>query len=77
MPTVDEIQTFSATIREASVKKRISLWEALTDHCDETGIEYPVVASLIDKTLKEELRTEVQDLNLLKTRGGKSHKLPL
>lgn len=77
MPTSDEIQAFSAKIREISASKRISLWEALTEHCDETGIEHLVAASLITKTLKEELRVEVQDLNLLKSRGGKPHKLPL
>lgn len=77
MPTNEEIHSFSMMISDIASNKNISVWEALTEYCEQTEIEPQVAASLISKPLKEELRVEVQDLNLLKTVGGKNHKLPL
>jgi folate-dependent phosphoribosylglycinamide formyltransferase PurN len=47
--------------------------EAIIQHCDETGIEVEVAATLISSHLKARIREEAQSANLIK----KSSKLPL
>lgn len=47
--------------------------DAIVHHCEQTGMELDVASSLISSALKEKIREEAQDLNLLK----KTSKLPL
>lgn len=77
MPTRGEIASFSQMIEESAAKNEVSLWETLVDYCNDEGIEHVVAASLLTKSLKDQIMVEVQDLNLLKGRGKKGGKLPI
>lgn len=77
MPTTEEIEQFSRKIRVRSIEHGISLWEALNDYTEQTGMEPQVAASLLSKPLKADLMCECEDLNLLKDRGRKTAKLPI
>lgn len=73
MPTKNEISDFSDLINELSVKEGISRLEAIVYHCEKTGLEVDVAASLISSALKSKLREEAQEANLLK----KTSRLPV
>jgi len=64
-------------IQARSKSNEVSLWETLVDYCDETGMEHTVAASLLSKPLREEIKIEVQELNLLKGNGKRAARLPV
>jgi hypothetical protein len=64
---------FSLYIEREAIRRKIGFMESLVEYCDEKGIEPIAVASLISSSLKEKIRAEAEEMNLLK----KSPKLPL
>lgn len=66
-------QEFSIFIEKEAVRRGIGCFEALLEYCEERNIEPVAVASFITSSLKEKIRAEAEEMNLLK----KSGKLPL
>jgi hypothetical protein len=77
MPTKEEINSFSRGLRDTIERKHVTLWEAICMHCEVTGMEPEIVASLLTKDILADLTVEVQDMNLLKVRGKKAGRLPI
>lgn len=77
MPTQAEMRAFSDMIEKRAIANRISVWEALNDYCQETDMEHVVAASLLTKPIRELIKVEVQDLNLLRGTGKKGARLPI
>jgi len=73
MPSKDEIRDFSLKIESLANTHTIHCMDAIVQHCEETGIEIEVAATLISPYLKARIREEAQSVNLIK----KSSKLPL
>ena len=73
MPTRDEIRDFSLKIEQLANTHSMQCYEAVVQHCEETGMEIDIASSLISSALKSKIREEAQNLNLLK----KSAKLPV
>lgn len=73
MPTKDEIKEFSTKIQELANTNNIHCMEAIIMHCETTGVEVEIAATLISPHLKSRIREEAQSVNLLK----KTSKLPL
>ena len=73
MATKDEIKEFSSKIQEIANTNNIHCMEAILMHCDATGVEVEIAATLISPHLKARIREEAQSVNLLK----KTSKLPL
>ena len=64
---------FSIFIEREALKRRIGVMEMLLEYCEEKEIDPVAVASMLSSSLKEKIRAEAEELNLLKKTG----KLPL
>jgi len=64
---------FSLHIEREAIRRKIGYMESLMEYCGEKGVEPVAVASMISSSLKEKIRAEAEEMNLLK----KSPKLPL
>lgn len=64
---------FSLYVEREAIRRKIGYMESLMEYCEEKGIEPVAVASMISSSLKEKIRAEAEEMNLLK----KSPKLPL
>jgi hypothetical protein len=73
MPTRDEIKDFSILVEKIALDEGIGLMDAICYHCEATGLEIEVAATLISSALKAKIKEEAQDNNMLK----KSSKLPI
>lgn len=73
MPSREEIKQFSMLIEKLAVEQRLGLMDAICHHCEETGLEIEVAATLVSSALKAKIKEEAQELNLIK----KSSKLPI
>jgi len=73
MPTKEEITKFSRIIEKKSDELSVHCLDAIVAHCEETGLEIEVAATLISPKLKSRIRDEAQSVNLLK----KTSKLPI
>jgi enoyl-[acyl-carrier-protein] reductase (NADH) len=73
MPTQSEIKEFSGLIEGMAKEEGIGYMDAICHHCNETGLEVEMAATLISAALKSKIREEAQELNLLK----KTSKLPI
>jgi hypothetical protein len=73
MPTKNEISEFSEMIEIIAVTKNIPRMDAILYHCEQTGMELEICASLISSALKAKIREEAENLNLLRSKS----KLPL
>jgi hypothetical protein len=73
MPTKSEIQEFSEMIEVMAREKKIPLMDTIIMHCEQTGLEIEVSATLISPALKSVIREEAQNLNMIK----KNSKLPV
>lgn len=73
MPTKDEIKNFSILIEKIKTDEGIGYMDAICYHCNETGLEIEVAATLISAALKAKIKEEAQEHNMLK----KSSKLPI
>lgn len=74
LPTKEEKNNFSKRIQELIITLELSPMEAIVHHCESTGLEVEVAATLINENLKMMIREEAEDLRFLKE---KSTKLPL
>jgi len=70
MATKDERNAFSMTIETIAVQYRVSHIEAITMHCEETGLEIEMAAGLVNDGLKSKIEAEAQNLRYL-PRGSK------
>ena len=66
MPTKDEITTFSRIIESMVVSKRIGYMDAIVLHCEETGFDIELAATLLTAPIKSKISEEAQNLNLMK-----------
>jgi|APGre2960657404_1045060.scaffolds.fasta_scaffold73174_2 hypothetical protein len=73
MATKDEQRLFSAIIEEIVKTKRIGYMEAVLVHCEETGFEVELAATLLTTPIKSKINDEAQAGNMIK----KVNKLPI
>lgn len=73
MPTKNEISEFSQMIETIANTKKMPHMDAILYHCEQTGMELELCASLISSALKAKIREEAEELNLLRSKS----KLPL
>ena len=65
MPTKSEIQEFSEMIEVMAREKKMPLMDTIIMHCEQTGLEIEVSATLISPALKSVIREEAQNLNMI------------
>jgi hypothetical protein len=73
MATKEEQRKFSAIIEEIVQKKRIPYMDAIILHCEETGFEVEIAATLLTAPIKAKISDEAQAANMIK----KVNKLPI
>lgn len=73
MASKAEILEFSTMIQELASVLDITHMDAIVQHCNNTGLEMEVAATMLSIPLKAIIKEEAQNLNLLK----KSSRLPL
>lgn len=73
MPTKDEIKNFSEIIEKRVLESRVDYMDAVIAHCEETGFEIELAATLLTAPLKAKIGEEAQAMNLMK----KVNRLPL
>lgn len=66
---------FSQYIEKKAFQSNIPCMDILVDYCVKKEIEMESVAVLLTSSLKEKIRAEAEELNLLKRKSG--GKLPL
>ena len=66
---------FGLIIEDIVKKKRVSYMEAVLKYCEENEIDTGSVSSLINKSLKEKIQIEAENLNLLEK--SNTSKLPI
>jgi hypothetical protein len=66
MPSKDEIKNFSSIIEDIVKQKRLSYIDAIVFHCEETGFEMELAASLLSAPVKAKISEEAQNANLIK-----------
>jgi hypoxanthine-guanine phosphoribosyltransferase len=66
---------FGLIIEDIVKKKRVSYMEAVLKYCEENEIDTGTVSSLINKSLKEKIQIEAENLNLLEK--SNTSKLPI
>jgi hypothetical protein len=64
---------FSMFIEKTAQLRNIKCMEALLEYCEEKDIDPIAIANMISASLKEKIRAEAENINLLK----KTAKLPL
>lgn len=65
MATKEEKYNFSMQIENLANRLNITYLEAIAHHCEETGLEIEVAATLVNDILKGKLETEAQQLRYL------------
>lgn len=65
MATKDEKHNFSLQIEMLAVKLNVSYIEAITHHCEMTGLEIEMAATMINESLKSKIQSEAQELRYL------------
>ncbi len=73
MPTREEIKNFSEVIENIVRQRRIDYMDAIVMHCQETGFEIELAATLITPPIKAKISEEAQAANLIK----KVNRLPI
>lgn len=71
--TKEEQRKFSAIIEEMVSVKRMTYLDAILLHCEETGFEVEIAATLLTAPLKSKINEEAQASNMIK----KVNKLPI
>ena len=64
---------FSMFIEQQALKRKIGYMETLLEYCEQKDIDPGAIGNLLSPSLKEKIRAEAEEMNLLK----KSGKLPL
>ena len=73
MATKEEQRKFSAIIEEVVKTKRIGYMDAVLLHCEETGFEVEIAATLLTTPIKSKISDEAQTANMIK----KVNRLPI
>jgi hypothetical protein len=73
MATREEKNNFCIMIEEMASKMNLSLIDAITHYCEESGLEVEVAASLINENLKSKIEVEAQTLRFIQ----RSSRLPI
>jgi hypothetical protein len=73
MATREEKNNFCLMIEEMAGKMNLSLIDAITHYCEESGLEVEVAASLINENLKSKIEVEAQTLRFIQ----RSSRLPI
>lgn len=61
---------FSQHIERECLTRKISCLEILTEYCEQQDLDAGTVAGMITPALKEKLRVEAEELNLLTRTSG-------
>ena len=64
--TKEEQRKFSAIIEEMVQKKRMPYMDAILLHCEETGFEVEIAATLLTTPMKSKISDEAQAANMIK-----------
>jgi hypothetical protein len=62
---------FSLYIEETVSEKKLSYMEAIITYCEEADIDVESIKSLVNKSLKEKIQCEAEELNYFKRKSGK------
>lgn len=73
MTSREEKNLFSLTIERIADENQITHMEAILEHCERSGLEVEVAATLINQSLKAKIEMEARELRFL----PKGSKLPL
>jgi hypothetical protein len=57
---------FSIHIEKEAIRRKIGCMEALLEYCEENDIDAGAMHGLISSSLKEKIRAEAENMNLLK-----------
>ena len=71
----EDINRFSMAIEELVYMKDIPYIDAITEYCNDTGLEIEVAAKLVSGVLKSKIQIEAEDLHYLEK--SNTAKLPL
>jgi hypothetical protein len=66
MPTKEEISKFSELIEELVYQRDIEYMDAVITHCNETGFEIELAASLLSSPIQAKIGEEAQAMNMMK-----------
>jgi len=64
----------NATIEKLVIEKKISYMDAVVHYTDDVDCEIEMVAKMLNRSIKDKLEAEAQDLNMMKK---KCSRLPL
>lgn len=73
MATKEEQKNFSFVIQSIVEEKKLTYIDAIVHHCEQTGFEIELAATLLTTVIKSKISDEAQSLNLIK----KVNKLPI
>jgi hypothetical protein len=71
MTTKEEREEFSIKIENRVKEHHVSFMEAIVDHCEETGLEIEIAATLLNKTIKLKIEEEAKLLKCLSLKKPK------
>lgn len=66
MPTREEIKNFSEIIESIVVERNLDYMDAVIAHCEETGFEIELAATLLASPIKAKIGEEAQSMNMMK-----------
>ena len=69
MPTRDEIKDFSILVEKIALDEGIGLMDAICYHCEATGLEIEVAATLISSALKAKIKEYKRATKRTSTKG--------
>jgi len=61
---------FSLMIEGIVKEKRITYMDAIIDYCEKNDIDLSTVKSIVNKSLREKIKSEAVDLKMLKEKKG-------
>jgi DNA-directed RNA polymerase alpha subunit len=61
---------FSLMIEGIVKEKRVSYMDAVVDYCEKNDIDLTTVKSIVNKSLKEKIKSEAVNLKMLKEKKG-------
>jgi hypothetical protein len=73
MPTEEEVLSFSQKLESFAKTSNLGILESIIAYCEKHEIEIETISTLISQNLKQKIREEAEELNLL----PKANTLPL
>lgn len=70
MATREEKNNFCLMIEEMAQKMNLTLIDAITHYCEESGLEVEVAATLVNENLKSKIAAEAENLRFIQ-RGSR------